>query len=57
MKAQKAEIRKRLNAFCKKYIKDYHAHPKARKAFKVYRFLGYAGMAKVLGFYLNHRGR
>ena len=56
-KAQKAEIRRRLKAFCKRYIKTYHAHPKVKKALKVYKIFGYAVMARVLGFYLNHRGR
>ena len=56
-KAQKTEIRKRLKAFCKCYLKIYHAHPKVKKALAVYKVLGYAGMARILGFYLNHRGR
>lgn len=56
-KAEKKELRGRLKLFCKQYIKAYHAHPKAKKALAVYRLLGYGGMARVLGFYLNHRGR
>ncbi|MBE5740899.1 MAG: glycosyltransferase [Clostridiales bacterium] len=56
-KQQKVEIRRRLRAFCKQYIKVYNGHPKVKKALKVYKLLGYGGMARVLGFYLNHRGR
>lgn len=56
-KGQKKEVRRVLRAFCKKYINKYHSHPKVNKAVKVYKILGYWGMARVLGFYLNHRGR
>jgi len=56
-KEQKTEVRARLKVFCKKYIKIYHSHPKVKKALLVYKVLGYGGMARVLGFYLNHRGR
>lgn len=54
---QKIDVRKRLRNFCKQYIKVYNDHPKVKKALKVYKLFGYGGMAKVLGFYLNHRGR
>ena len=55
--AQKREMRSRLKVYCKLYMKKFATHPKVKKAVKVYRLLGYAGMARVLGFYLNHRGR
>ena len=56
-KAQKKELRGRLKAYCKKFIAQYQNHPKVKKAVTVYKILGYWGMARVLGFYLNHRGR
>ncbi len=56
-RAQKKQARRTLKEFCKKYIRQYHSHPKVSKALKVYKLLGYGGMARVLGFYLNHRGR
>lgn len=54
---QQKEISKRLQAYCKTYLRLYHKHPKVKKALIVYRFFGYNVMARVLGFYLNHRGR
>ena len=54
---QKKDSRRCLRSFCKAYIKEYQNHPKVKKAVKVYNLLGYWGMARVLGFYLNHRGR
>ena len=54
---QKKETKRRLKAFCKKYLRKYHCQPKVKKAYQIYRVLGYSTMARVLGFYLNHRGR
>lgn len=56
-KSQRKELISRMGAFCKKYLKQYHSHPKVNKAYKIYRIFGYKVMAFVLGFYLNHRGR
>ena len=56
-KEQKEEIRRRLREFCKKYMNTYHSHPKTKRAYMIYKTLGYNVMARVLGFYLNHRGR
>ncbi len=56
-KKQKAEIHRRLKVFCKKYLKKYQRHPKVKKAVKVYQILGYAGMARAVGFYLNYLRR
>ena len=56
-KIERKSASKRLKVFCKKYLKQYHSHPKASKAYKIYKIFGYKGMAFVLGFYLNHRGR
>lgn len=56
-KGQKASINNRLKSFCKKYLSQYHTHPKVKKAYIVYKFFGYKIMSWVLGFYLNHRGR
>ena len=54
---QKKEVRQRLKAFSKKYLKKYPKHPKVKMAVKMYKLLGYSGMAWVLGFYLNNRRR
>lgn len=56
-KQQKQGIRNRLKVFCKQYMKKYHQHPKVKKAWLVYKVFGYSVMARILGFYLNHRGR
>lgn len=56
-KEERRQIKNRLKVFCKKYLKIYDKHPKVRKALKVYRVAGFMTMARVLAFYLNHRGR
>ena len=56
-KTQRQEVRKKMKAFCKRYLKRYHCQPKVYRAYKIYRLLGYGVMSRVLGFYLNHRGR
>lgn len=56
-KEERNKLRERLKSFSKGYLKAYSQHPKVKKALIVYRFFGYDVMARVLGFYLNHRGR
>lgn len=56
-KAQRAEILRRIQAVCKGRITENHMGKKVQMANAVYRVLGFSGMARVLGFYLNHRGR
>ena len=57
IKDERNKLRERLKSFSKEYLKTYSQHPKVKKALIVYRFFGYNVMARVLGFYLNHRGR
>lgn len=56
-KAARKNIKNRLKVFSKQYLKQFDNHPKVKKALLVYKVLGYGAMARVLGFYLNHRGR
>ena len=54
---EKKLVAKRLMPICKNYLGRYTLSSKVRMATKVYKILGYTAMAKILGFYLNHRGR
>ncbi len=56
-KEQQNDVVKRLKAMCKGNINKYTLNNKVKLAGCIYRFGGYNLMAKVLGFYLNNRGR
>ena len=56
-KEQKNEIVSRLKAICKGNITKYTLNNKVKLAGCIYRVGGYSLMARVLGFYLNNRGR
>lgn len=56
-KKQRDALHKRLKPICKEYLLKNRLNKKARLGGTVYRFLGYAGMTKILGFYLIHRGQ
>lgn len=55
--AQKKEILSRIKVLCKGNITKYTLNKKVKLASCIYRIGGYTLMAKVLGFYLNNRGR
>lgn len=56
-KEQRKEIVSRLKAMCIGNIKKYTLNKKVKLAGCIYRLGGYNLMARVLGFYLNNRGR
>ena len=56
-KRQRTFIQRRLAAFCKKYLKKCSYDKRVRAAKRVYAIFGYKIMARLLGFYLMHRGR
>jgi glycosyltransferase involved in cell wall biosynthesis len=56
-KKQKKEILCRLKKICKDNVTKYTLNKKVKLASCIYRLGGYTLMAKVLGFYLNNRGR
>lgn len=56
-KAQHEELLIRLKAICNGRVTKYTLNKKVKLAGLVYRIGGFAVMAKVLGFYLNNRGR
>lgn len=56
-KNQKKEVRLRLESLCKGKITKYTLNKKVKFASCIYCIGGYQLMAKVLGFYLNNRGR
>ncbi len=56
-KKQKKEILCRLKVICKDNMTKYTLNKKVKLASCIYHIGGYTLMAKVLGFYLNNRGR
>ncbi len=56
-RVQKKEILSRVKVLCKGNVTKYTLNKKVKLACYVYRVGGYTLMAKVLGFYLNNRGR
>lgn len=54
---QRRELLLRLKAVCQGRITRYTLSKKVKLASYVYRILGFSGMAKILGFYLNNRRR
>lgn len=56
-KNQKKELRTRLKTIADEKITRYTLNKKVRIAAYVYRVAGFSVMAKVLGLYLNNRGR
>ena len=56
-KTERKEILSRLKQICKGNITKYTLNKKVKLASLIYRLGGYALMAKVLGFYINNRGR
>ena len=54
---QRKEILCRLKVICKGNVTKYTLNKKVKLASCIYRLGGYTLMAKVLGFYLNNRGR
>lgn len=52
---QRRQLHSRLKPLCREYLLKYPLNSKAKMGGKVYRWLGYAGMTKILGFYLTHR--
>lgn len=56
-KNQRKEILSKLKGFAKGRITKHTLDKKVRLASIVYRFGGFYVMSKVLGFYLNNRGR
>ena len=56
-KDKRKELLLRLKAICKGNITKYTLNKKVKLAGCFYRIGGYSFMAKVLGFYLNNRGR
>ncbi len=54
---QRKEIVSRLKVICKGNVTKYTLNKKVKLASCIYRIGGYTLMAKVLGFYLNNRGR
>lgn len=54
-KKQRADLHKKLKPICKEYLLKNRLNKKVKLGGMVYRFLGYAGMTKILGFYLIHR--
>lgn len=55
--SQRKEICSRIKVLCKGNITKYTLNKKVKLASCVYRIGGYKLTAKVLGFYLNNRGR
>lgn len=56
-KEQRKEILGRLQAACADRMGQYNLGKKVKLGSMVYRIGGFSFMARVLGFYLNHRGR
>ena len=56
-KAEKKEIVSRLKLMCKGNMKKYTLNNKVKLAGFIYSVGGYSLMARILGFYLNNRGR
>ncbi len=56
-KIQRKQILSRVKALCKGNITKYTLNKKVKLASYIYCIGGYTLMAKVLGFYLNNRGR
>ena len=56
-KVQRKELLERLRKICSGRIFEYAADKKVKLAGTVYRLGGFNAMARILGFYLNNRGR
>ncbi len=56
-KLEKKELRNRLKIICQKNIKKYKEDRRVKLAVKIYSIFGFGVMVKILGYYLNHRGR
>lgn len=56
-KAQRKEIFARLKVICRQYLLENTLDKKVKLAAVIYRCFGFSVMAKILGFYLNNRGR
>lgn len=54
-KAKKKEYRETIRTMCISELKQPAIHPKAEKCRRIYRLIGFRGMAKVLGKYLKFR--
>lgn len=54
---QRKEILSRLEAVSRGRITQYTLNSKVKLASMLYRIFGFTVMSRVLGFYLNHRGR
>ena len=55
--SQRREILLRLESSCEKRITKYTLNKKVKVASLIYRICGFTTMSKILGAYLNHRGR
>lgn len=54
---QRKELLSRLETVSKDRMAQYTLNPKVKLASVIYKIFGFTAMSKVLGFYLNHRGR